>query len=113
MSNISLGEDSPILGAIPNPRKWESCIMINDETKLNCLFYSGVMSAIIYSLMFLLGCRNIWCILIRQQYYKSWFMSLQYLFGQIVCALKIVSLWFWWDLAVVFIDSHVCTYNDI
>jgi hypothetical protein len=69
--------------------------MVNSERQLIALFTTGGISILLYGLCFGLGCYNAWTILYRQSYWRSPFISLQYIFGQLICLFKIVSLAFW------------------
>jgi hypothetical protein len=67
------------------------CEGFSSDKEFNSLKVTSVIVIIMYALTFLLGMRNIWSVLIRQRYYKSVFLCLQYVSGQWICVLRVVA----------------------
>ena len=67
------------------------CELFDTETKWHTLIATKYITVVIYFLLFLLGCRNIWQILVQSGYFKFYYLTLQYLLGQIICCLRIIS----------------------
>lgn len=67
------------------------CGTFDSQWKYITISLTKDLTIFVYSVAFMLGLRNIWLILIRKGYYRSLYMSLQYLFGQLICITRIFS----------------------
>lgn len=70
------------------------CTMTNNKEAAYAMVATAGFCTIIYLMCFALGFKNIYSILYRQSYYKSVFLVLTYVFGQVICMLKATSLLF-------------------
>jgi hypothetical protein len=52
------------------------CLIFSDNAKKDTIFATKDISTVLYSGAFLLGCWNIWAILIQQGYYKSVYLTM-------------------------------------
>lgn len=67
------------------------CNPFNTPEKYATLQVTGWLSMAIYLVILLLGSFNMYHILVKQRYYKSLFLTLQYVFGVLICVTRIVS----------------------
>lgn len=67
------------------------CSAYDTGAKFYTLIITSLLVIFIYSLCFVIGVRNIWFVLYRQRYYKSVFLTTQYIFGQIICLVRAAS----------------------
>ena len=66
-----------------------------DPLKYNSLLGAAYVSILLFVCVFSIGCRNIVMILIKQGRYKAVMITFQYVFGQVICVAKVVSLVAW------------------
>ena len=67
----------------------------------------GWLAVTVYGLCFLLGLRNIYYILYKQRLYRAVLMTLQYVFGETICAFKICAFGY------LGVDAHTITESGI
>jgi hypothetical protein len=66
------------------------CAAFEPLSKYYTLMVSTYVAVMIYVAAMVLGLRNIYKLLIKQNYYKSVFVTGQYIFGQAVCVTRIM-----------------------
>jgi hypothetical protein len=67
------------------------CDPYNTTAKFVTLQATGWLSVIVYSVILVMASFNMYYILVKQRYYKSMFLTLQYVFGALICVFRIVS----------------------
>lgn len=67
------------------------CSSFKTQPEYYTLITSALLVIAIYGLCFVLGVRNIWCVLYKQKYYRSVFITTQYALGQLICLSRVVS----------------------
>ena len=67
------------------------CVPQNTTLKAAIIYSTGGIAAIIYAVLLVLALFNSYHILVKQRYYKSMFLTLQYVFGILISAVRVVS----------------------
>ena len=87
---------------------WGTCLLINNHAQMAILNITAIISSLFYLMCFILGCHNIWFILIKKRYYRSAFLTLQYFFGQSICVLKFTTMTYMYFVAHTIKESDIC-----
>ena len=88
------------------------CSIITNDSQFYTVLASVIFCASLYLICFVIGCRNIWFILIKFGYYKATFLSLQYFMGQLICMIKVASLCCWINSAYILRNKKLCYLKD-
>ena len=67
------------------------CVPQNTTLKAVIIYSTGGVAVTFYTVLLVLGIFNSYHILVKQRYYKSMFLTLQYVFGILISAVRIVS----------------------
>jgi len=71
------------------------CKAFDSQERTNIFEATRITSLILYSGTLILGFWNIWYILVRQRYFKSVFMTIEYAFAQSILLCRILAVCFW------------------
>ena len=67
------------------------CAPYNTPEKFATLQTTGLLGVLVYTVILVMAFFNMYQILVRQRYYKSMFLTLQYVFGALICIFRVVA----------------------
>lgn len=71
------------------------CTAFDSVERINIFKATRITSLVLYSGTFILGLWNIWYILVRQSYFKSVLLTMEYAFAQAILLCRILAVCLW------------------